>query len=226
MSIGNGEETKVWQDQWIDTKPARKVQIVRRDLEDLYKRNLDDLRVSDLLVDQGREWNAEVLSRLFPEEEKTVIERVRRVRRGSKDRYVWDNTKTGYYSVKSGYWVQVNIINNDPKRVIEDQPSLDLLFQMAWKTDTSPKVHHFLWRFISKYSLPVAANMVKRHIARDASCLRCGQEDESIIHVLFLFPLARLVWAVSPILAPPGGITSESLYSKRVSCLEFGETIS
>lgn len=52
---------------------CEKGSVVRRDLEDLYKRNLDDLRVSDLPVAQGREWNAEILSRLFPEEEKTLI---------------------------------------------------------------------------------------------------------------------------------------------------------
>ncbi|KAG2305318.1 hypothetical protein Bca52824_033969 [Brassica carinata] len=191
MIIGNGEETRVWQDQWIVQKPARKVQVVRRDLEG---------------------WNRGALERLFPDDERRLIEQVRPAERRSKDKYIWDYTKTGQYSVKSVYWVQVNIINKGPDDVVKDQPSLDFLYQLAWKTDASPKVHHFFWRCLSN-SLPVAGNMFKRHITREASCLRCAQGNESVNHVLFQCPPARLLWALPPIPAPPGGITSDSLYS-------------
>lgn len=104
--------------------------------------------------------------------------------------------------------------------MVEKHPSLDALFQMAWKTDTSPKVHHFLWRCLSN-SLPIAGNLTKRHIAKDASCSRCGHEEESINHLLFLCPLARLVWALSPIPAPPDGIATESLYANLFHVLNL-----
>lgn len=68
--------------------PARKVHSVRTELEDCHKRNLADLRVSNLLIAQGREWNAELLRYLFIEEERLLIEQVRPTGRGSKDRYV------------------------------------------------------------------------------------------------------------------------------------------
>lgn len=60
MIIGNGEETRVWQDQWIVQKPARKVQVVRRDLEGVNIEDLQDMRVSELLVSQGKSGTEEL----------------------------------------------------------------------------------------------------------------------------------------------------------------------
>ncbi|CAA7041651.1 unnamed protein product [Microthlaspi erraticum] len=40
------------------------------------------------------------------------------------------------------------------------------------RSDASPKVQHFLWKCISN-SLPVAGNLLSRHIAKEGSCVRC-----------------------------------------------------
>lgn len=62
-------------------------------------------------------------------------------------------------------------------------------------------------------SLPVADNMRNRHMSRDGSCGRCTMAEETVYHLLFKCPYARLEWAVSPIHAPPGGEMSYYLYS-------------
>lgn len=81
-----------------------------------------------------------------------------------------------------------------------------------WNFETSPKVKHFLWRCLSN-ALPVAANMVHRHIAKDKSCSRCGAEAETVNHLLFTCPYARLIWAVANVHIPPPGSWSDSFYS-------------
>lgn len=124
--------------------------------------------------------------------------------KGQQGRLHMGRNKTGSYTVKSGYWVQTNVLNKLTS-VEEDQPSLDRLYQLAWGTDMSPKIHHFLWRCISN-SLPVAGNMARKHISKEAGCLRCGNEDEIVNHVLFQCPFSRLLWAISPIPAPSKGI--------------------
>ncbi|XP_018435864.1 uncharacterized protein LOC108808179 [Raphanus sativus] len=96
--------------------------------------------------------------------------------------------------------------------MVSSQPSLDALYQQAWSANTSPKVKHFLWRCISN-TLPVAGNMVKRYIAKDSSCSRCGGSEEYINHVLFQCPYARRIWADSPFHPPPFGIWSASLHT-------------
>ncbi|KAL0848127.1 hypothetical protein Bca101_021374 [Brassica carinata] len=145
--IGNGENTKVFQDSWIDQQPARRAQVVRWNPENLRQRPPHNLKVRDLLVNQGREWNLEVLSRIFPAEEVERILKIRTCGRNSRDVYIWDYNKTGAYTVKSGYWVLTNILNRT-QAVEVSQPSRHHL-SASTSIDTSPKIHHFLWRCIS-----------------------------------------------------------------------------
>ena len=70
----------------------------------------------------------------------------------------------------------------------------------------------FLWKCISD-TLPGGANMVRRHIAKDGCCGRCSMDSETVNHILFTCPYARLIWAVSPVQAPPNGVMSDSLYA-------------
>ncbi|XP_056856670.1 uncharacterized protein LOC130506077 [Raphanus sativus] len=78
--------------------------------------------------------------------------------------------------------------------------------------ETSPKVKHFLWRCLNN-ALPVALNMVHRHIAKQKMCSRCGDEEESVNHLLFKCHYARLVWALANVHIPPAGVWSDSLYA-------------
>ncbi|XP_048599883.1 uncharacterized protein LOC125579997 [Brassica napus] len=65
--------------------------------------------------------------------------------------------------------------------------------------------------------------MRSRHISKDGSCSRCGMESETVNHILFQCPYARLIWATSPIHAPPHGIMSDSLYSNLHRVLSLQE---
>ncbi|KAG2249330.1 hypothetical protein Bca52824_088958 [Brassica carinata] len=198
--IGSGEDTKVFQDSWIGQQPARRAQVVRWNRRDSRQYLCHNLRVREMLINQGREWNMELLTRIFPDDEARNISKIRTCGNGSKDIYIWDYNKKGYYTVKSGYWVQVNV--------------LDRYAALAWSTETSPKVHHFLWRCISNL-LPVAGNLARKHIAKEAGCLRCGCDTENVNHVLFQCPFALLVWALSPI--PP---IQKRRYTSRDSALD------
>lgn len=186
--------------------------MVRWDREATRQRVPQNLRVCDLLCNQGRDWNLTALAKIFPEEEEwRQIVRIRTCGSRRRDVYIWDYNKTCYYIVKSGYWVQTNVIGKQ-QSPMEGQSSMDPLFQLAWDSDTSTKIHHFLWRYISN-TIPVAGNMARRHIFKEAGCLRCGYDAKSVNHVLFQCPFARLVWALSPIPAPPDGLLMNSLYS-------------
>lgn len=129
----------------------------------------------------------------------------------SKDTYSWDFTQSGAYTVKSGYWVAYNILkkNGEEARVL--QPSFESLYQDVWKVDACRKIQHFLWRCISG-CLAVDANLEYHHLSKDGSCNRCHSQAESVNHLLFQCPYARLIWALSPIPAPPGRDYGDSLF--------------
>lgn len=210
--IGNRLQTNVWQKQWIQSKPARGVQKLRVGAGQSRTLPSTDMKVGELMVNGTREWNRPLLHELFPLDEVEQIEKIRPGGRNSEDTYGWEYTKTGLYSVKSGYWVQKNVIEENLSQVQVSQPSFDSLYQAIWKTKTSPKVQHFLWKCLSN-SLPSAENMRHRYIAKDARCLRYDCSVESINHMLFQCPYARLVWVLSPIRDPEGGVLAHSLYS-------------
>lgn len=103
MVIESGEDTKVRQDQWLMQKPARKVLVMRCNRDPTLDFVNEDTRVIELLMNQFRDWNSHLLERIFPTEDRRIIEQVRPRGHGTRDAYVWDYTKTGHYSAKSGY---------------------------------------------------------------------------------------------------------------------------
>lgn len=212
VMLGNGKETKVWQDRWIGSKPALPVISGRRTGEEARGRISEDMRVSELLVGNGREWNHALLDNLFTQETSEQIKRLQPAGTKGADTYAWEYTKSGHYTVKSAYWVQVNEIAAKEQQPAVLQPSLDGIYQLVWSLETSPKVRHFLWRCLSN-ALPVAANMAHRHIAKDKRCIRCGAEAESVNHLLFQCSYARLIWAEANVHIPPAGVWSESFFS-------------
>ncbi|CAE6102502.1 unnamed protein product [Arabidopsis arenosa] len=153
----------------------------------------------------------DLIHTVFPE---VVVQQIVQIRPGglnTADSFAWDYSNDGQYSVKSGYWVLMEVIRrkNRPQEVL--QPSLNPIFQQVWKTDASPKLQHFLWKCVSN-CLSVAGNLSYRHLAREGSCIRCPSQVETVNHLLFKCAFARLVWAISPIPAPPGSEWSDSLY--------------
>ena len=62
-------------------------------------------------------------------------------------------------------------------------------------------------------SLPVTKNLRYRRIRCDTQCQVCGNEEESINHVLFECPLALQTWALSNIPSCPGVFSTQSLFT-------------
>ncbi|KAG7561168.1 Ribonuclease H domain [Arabidopsis thaliana x Arabidopsis arenosa] len=151
------------------------------------------------------------LRELFPPEEITLILGIKPSRIVSDDGYCWTMTKSGNYTVKSGYEVARNL-----SRPVCDHPSqgpsVTTLKAQAWKLKTTRKLKHFVWQCVTG-CLASSQRLFYRHIGRDKGCSRCGAEEESINHLIFDCPPARQVWALSNIPSPPALFPSASLYN-------------
>lgn len=165
-----------------------------------------------MICGNGREWNQDKLARLFTDEVRSRINELTPAGKNSKDTYAWEYTKSGHFTVKSAYWVQVNVLAVEQEAQMVLQPSFDGLYQKIWSSNTSPKVKHFLWRCLSN-SLPVAENMAYCHLAKDKTCARCGVGEESVNHLFFQCTYARQLWALAHIHIPPSGTWSDSFYA-------------
>lgn len=129
----------MWEDRWIGSSPAIKptsTRIIPIRYMQLVK---PDMCVSELMTIPGKEWNREAVEAIFTAETSEKILAINPQGSAGNDIYAWDYTHTGFYTVKSGYWVQRNFINTDQAAKKVNQPSLDELYQQIWKLQTSPK---------------------------------------------------------------------------------------
>lgn len=92
------------------------------------------------------------------------------------------------------------------------EPSTTVLKQKVWKLKTSRKIMHFLWQALAGY-IAKASKLVERPCGTDRSCQRCGNEAETINHLLFECPPALQCWALSNIPSSPGVFPCSSLYN-------------
>ena len=68
MVIGNGKDTKVWHERWIGAAPTSMVQAMRLQPGQEHDMISDEMKVSELMEANGRDWRPEMLERLFTEE--------------------------------------------------------------------------------------------------------------------------------------------------------------
>jgi len=89
--------------------------------------------------------------------------------------------------------------------VIEEAlPSRNLVLQGRWNVKTAPKIKVFLWKAL-KGALVVTDRLRSRGLYLFDGCIFCGADKETINHILFLCPFARIVWALSNIPSPSMG---------------------
>lgn len=93
-TIGTGENTKVWEDVWIQTEPARPA-IPREAVVD------PDLKVHYLIDHDLKEWNVALVNELIAEEDIPRILAMRISRTGRRDSYIWKYSKSGSYTVRT-----------------------------------------------------------------------------------------------------------------------------
>lgn len=109
-TIGTGQSTLVWSDSWLPSTPARPP--IPRGPS--FK---PSLRVAELFDPTTREWKLELLHELFTPEDIPLIQGLRPTRAPRPSNYCWNLTKSGVYSVKSGY----NLAMSNPGFSVPEQ---------------------------------------------------------------------------------------------------------
>ena len=128
----------------------------------------------------------------------------------------WQYTEHGLSTVKSGYWLSTHLPTEEG--IQPTFGNIDLKRRL-WKTKMPPKLHHFLWRSLSR-SLATGSNLKRRHITTDDLCRRCCQEPQTEKHLLFDCPYAQAAWWESRIDNRIFTDPLASLEEKIESCLQ------
>ena len=139
------------------------------------------------------------------------------------DSWVWRHTRSGLYSVKSGYELAFTMKNAELIRDQQALPSLNPLKDHVWNLMAPSKLKVFIWKALSG-ALSVLDGLTDRGMKCDLECQTCGQTGESINHVLFSCTFARQVWAMTRFPSPPAGFDSISIFANVNYLISFWET--
>ncbi|XP_013632420.1 PREDICTED: uncharacterized protein LOC106337859 [Brassica oleracea var. oleracea] len=95
-TIGSGYNTRVWFDQWIPTQTPRLV-------KDNGTWRDPKLYVNHLIDHSTGEWRMDLIQNICDPGEISLIQSIRPSRSIKADGFCWTHTKSGLYTVKSGY---------------------------------------------------------------------------------------------------------------------------
>lgn len=203
-SIGSGYNTRVWDEMWLPTIPPRQPSGIRP----IQKPNL---LVFELIDRNTKSWNLDFLRTLFIPEDIPLITSLRISRSFKVDSFCWVYTKSGIYSVNTGY-DEMCRLDNDTSPELCTEPSITSLTQQVWQVKTVPKIQHFMWQSLSN-CVPVCSRLADRHCHPVQTCPRCGLDEETVNHMLFECPLATQTWALVQLPLHPGEFPCSSIYS-------------
>ncbi|XP_018463519.1 uncharacterized protein LOC108834691 [Raphanus sativus] len=204
-TIGAGLNTFVWTEPWIpdiDARPPRPSGRVT------YRH--PKLLVHSFIRRDTRDWDTNLLLEHFHPEDIPLILKLRPSNTWSMDGYAWNYTKSGTYTVKSGYnrLQEIKACDAEAQTL---QPSITGLQSHVWKINAPGKMKHFMWQALTG-CIATTERLAYRHLGTDRSCPRCGDPEETINHLLFECPPAIQVWALSDYPSLPGYFPSTSVY--------------
>ncbi|KAL8535150.1 hypothetical protein ACS0TY_010967 [Phlomoides rotata] len=142
-------------------------------------------------------WDREKLCHAFSKDITAEIVRVPLSPRRPPDKWQWNNTHHGRFSVRSAYSLAVAHFS----KCGFDLPSSSRpnpMWNLLWKCKLPPKISHFLWRACHEALLCRSA-LARRGIALDTICPSCGLASETISHVFFKCPVVVHSWGRSPL---------------------------
>ncbi|XP_010495629.1 PREDICTED: uncharacterized protein LOC104772748 [Camelina sativa] len=198
--VRSGCSISVWRDPWLlDIRP--------RSANGRGRLWLPGLIVNHLINPVTKDWHLPILEEFFDPVDIQLIRSMPVSRTYQPNRLIWHFTKSGKYSVKSGYRLARELITD-----VEYGLTCMALRAQSWKLDVPSKIQHFFWQ-IGSGTLPVLERLAHRGIRCDTSCKRCASAVETINHALFECPWSRGIWEMSPVLLDPGGFPYTSIYA-------------
>ena len=186
--VANGRRIHIWDDKWLPSPSTFKVITPSRITEDYPM-------VSSLIDLNTRWWKIDYIRALFLPVDVEAILKIPLSFNMPDDRIIWIGNKKGEFTVKSVYFVAVNLLES--AEIVECSPGDPFLplWKKLWKLDLPEKVKIFAWRACLN-GLPTLVSLHLRGMCANTFCLVCDEEVECLNHCLITCDYALSVWAL------------------------------
>lgn len=186
-NVVNGESIQFWDDQWVPGIVGGKVSVLDNHLK-------EPLKVADFIDPLTKEWNRVKLKKCIPEAEVQAVCKIPISCSSFPDRFIWRHTKTGEYTVKSGYAQRrLNLLKVNPALPSCSFTPSGRMWNKLWSIPTAPKVRMFMWKVVRNW-VACRENLFRRKCSPNPTCQICNDASESIEHLLFHCPWSKAVW--------------------------------
>lgn len=192
--VREGTGVKIREDPWFPKPTTFRVQP---------KKNLTARYVCDLIDPVSRTWDIGPIIEGFSFEEATLIQCIPVSRTGCSDSLAWFHTANGIYSIKSGYGIATELMENGAlgkreKGSASNKTKHSQLWRMIWSLDVPSKMKFSIWKCCN-HALAVRRNLKRRRMRFDNVCGVCGTVDETENHLFFRCELSYMFWFCSPL---------------------------
>ncbi|KAL0292514.1 UNVERIFIED_CONTAM: putative mitochondrial protein [Sesamum angustifolium] len=166
--LGNGKSINVWKDRWLPREPSfRCIQMLRAPI---------DLRVSELIDHNRKEWKIDLIVELFHPLDSSLMLATPIGQYDTEDRLIWHPDSKGKFTVKRAHHLALELSNIGTPSSSE---RLHSHWNFLWQHRIPNKVKIFGWKSCHN-ALPTFSNLAKRRIEVPDYCLLCSTEGESI----------------------------------------------
>ncbi|CAN1844657.1 Putative ribonuclease H protein At1g65750 [Linum perenne] len=178
--LGSGKRAKVWGETWLREEAGLRVLPARED-------ELRDMVVSDLLIPELPEWDAELIEDLMGPQEADCVLGMKPPCSSDDDERIWHFSQNGLYTVRSAY------------RLITEAGADHLQMRVGgnwrslWQVEVPPKIKHHVWR-LARRVLPTRMAIRRRGMDVESSWGCCGSEEEDLEHLFFGCVVAERCW--------------------------------
>ncbi|XP_048493455.1 uncharacterized protein LOC125494003 [Beta vulgaris subsp. vulgaris] len=176
MQIGNGEDTQIFLDDWLSSRPMQRAGISAP--------LPNDAKVSHL-ISTGN-WDANIIWTNFSRLTVREILSIQLPETNSTDTKIWRPDRNGKYSIKSGYWTA-------QEQGITAPETISKFWKSFWKQELLPKWKMFIWKIMQRV-LPVAHKLEKRKIQIETHCKFCKSEKETLEHLFRDCQFSKRIW--------------------------------
>ncbi|XP_024014219.1 uncharacterized protein LOC112088172 [Eutrema salsugineum] len=120
------------------------------------------LLVSDLINPDTKTWDIHLIRDIIDPRDIPLILSIHISHMPKEDGYCWNLSKTGAYSVRSGYTLAQSELDEETTLFCQ-QPLLNPLKEKIWKLKAPKKMCHFLWQMLSG-AVAVNERLTIRHL--------------------------------------------------------------
>jgi hypothetical protein len=142
----------------------------------------EDAHVANLIDEDKKFWNIQLLNAIFSPEEAKVIKGIPISPIQVKDFLIWRCTSNGIFSVRSAYHLEMEYNARNAGEGSRKQ-SKKKIWKACWNLQSPNVVKMFLWRALNNL-LPTRRNLRCRGVNLDSVCPICETKEEDITHVL------------------------------------------